>query len=32
VWKKGMSVWVAADAVDELKTLFAAAPPPLPAS
>jgi membrane protease subunit (stomatin/prohibitin family) len=30
VWKPGISGWVAADSVAELKDLFAAAPPPLP--
>ncbi|HET6573716.1 MAG TPA: SPFH domain-containing protein [Fimbriiglobus sp.] len=30
VWKPGMAQWAAAESVDELKPLFAAAPPPLP--
>ncbi|HVK15961.1 MAG TPA: SPFH domain-containing protein, partial [Fimbriiglobus sp.] len=30
VWKPGMSQWAAAETVDELKPLFASAPPPLP--
>ena len=30
VWKSGMSGWVAAETVDELKPLFADVPPPLP--
>ena len=30
VWKNGMSTWVAASGVDELKGLFANVPPPLP--
>jgi membrane protease subunit (stomatin/prohibitin family) len=30
VWKPGMSQWVTAETVDELKPLFAAVPPPLP--
>ena len=30
VWRTGMSGWVAADTVAELKTLFADVPPPLP--
>ena len=30
VWKSGMSGWVAADTVAELKPLFADVPPPLP--
>jgi membrane protease subunit (stomatin/prohibitin family) len=30
VWKPGMAQWAAAETVDELKPLFAAAPPPLP--
>jgi hypothetical protein len=30
VWKPGMKVWAAAETVDELQSLLAAAPPPLP--
>lgn len=30
VWKQGMANWTAAEQVDELKSLFGAAPPPLP--
>jgi membrane protease subunit (stomatin/prohibitin family) len=30
VWKPGMSQWAAAESVDELKAIFASAPPPLP--
>lgn len=30
VWKPGMAQWAAAESVEELKPLFAAAPPPLP--
>ena len=30
VWKAGMSAWVRADSVDELKGLFANAMPPIP--
>jgi membrane protease subunit (stomatin/prohibitin family) len=30
VWKTGMATWVAADTVDELKSLFSDVPPPLP--
>jgi membrane protease subunit (stomatin/prohibitin family) len=30
VWRQGMPSWVAAEAVPELQTLFAAVPPPLP--
>jgi membrane protease subunit (stomatin/prohibitin family) len=30
VWKTGMASWVAAGTVDELKSLFADVPPPLP--
>jgi hypothetical protein len=32
VWKEGMTNWAAAGMVEELAPLFAAAPPPLPAS
>jgi hypothetical protein len=30
VWKPGMAQWAAAESVDELKAIFASAPPPLP--
>lgn len=30
VWKPGMAQWAAAETIEELKPLFAAAPPPLP--
>jgi membrane protease subunit (stomatin/prohibitin family) len=30
VWKPGMAGWVAAESVDELRSLFADVPPPLP--
>ena len=30
VWKPGMAGWTAADGVDELRSLFASMPPPLP--
>ena len=30
VWKPGMAGWVAAEGVEELQSLFAAMPPPLP--
>jgi hypothetical protein len=30
VWKPGMAAWQPADAVDELRSLFASVPPPLP--
>ena len=30
VWRAGMGAWSAADAVEDLKALFANVPPPLP--
>jgi hypothetical protein len=30
VWKPGMAGWVSAESVDELRSLFADVPPPLP--
>lgn len=30
VWKPGMQAWQPAEGVDELKSLFASMPPPLP--